>query len=236
MTTLHVFDFTNDGEWSDGLVQASDGNFYGTTEWGGANLTGTIFKVTPEGKFSIVYAFCSQANCADGGESYTPLIEATDGNLYGTTIAGGSNGDYGTIFQFSLQGKLTAVHSFDGTDGCDSYVPLLQATNGIFYSAETRGGLGCAPDPGSVYSLDMGLGPFVAFVRNSGRVGQTRGIFGQGFTGTTGVSFNSVAATYTVISDTYLSATVPASATTGFVTVVTPSGTLTSNVQFHVLP
>jgi hypothetical protein len=79
------------------------------------------------------------------------------------------------------------------------------------------------------------LSPFVAFVSNSGSVGQTSGILGQGFTGTTSVSLNGIQANFKVISDTFIRATVPPGATTGFVTVTTPTGTLTSNVPFRVL-
>jgi len=88
---------------------------------------------------------------------------------------------------------------------------------------------------GNVYSLDMGLGPFVTFVQAAGKVGQTGGILGQGFTGTTNVSLNGISASFTVVSDTFIRATVPLGATTGYVTVTTPSGTLTSNVPFHVI-
>jgi len=82
----------------------------------------------------------------------------------------------------------------------------------------------------------MGLQPFVTFIRTAGRVGQAAGILGQGLTGATSVSFNGIPATFTVPRDTFLIATVPSGATTGYVTVTTPSGTLTSNVQFHVIP
>jgi hypothetical protein len=81
----------------------------------------------------------------------------------------------------------------------------------------------------------MGLGPFVAFVQAAGKVGQTGGILGQGFTGTTSVSLNGTPASFTVVSDTFIRATVPAGATTGYVTVTTPSGALTSNIPFHVI-
>jgi len=73
-------------------------------------------------------------------------------------------------------------------------------------------------------------------VQAAGRVGHEAGILGQGFTGTTNVSFNGVPATFTVRGGTFLTATVPSGAATGYVTVTTPSGTLTSNVPFHVLP
>ncbi|MFZ0284882.1 MAG: IPT/TIG domain-containing protein [Terriglobales bacterium] len=81
----------------------------------------------------------------------------------------------------------------------------------------------------------MGLGPFVTFVRAAGKVGQTGPILGQGFTGTTSVSLNGIPASFKVVSDTFIEATVPAGASTGYVTVTTPSGTLSSNVPFHVI-
>ena len=88
---------------------------------------------------------------------------------------------------------------------------------------------------GTIYGIATGLGPFVTFVHNSGTVGQSGGILGQGFTGTTSVSINGISAAFTVVSDTFLEATVPVGATTGYVTVTTPSGTLTSNVPFYVI-
>ena len=81
----------------------------------------------------------------------------------------------------------------------------------------------------------MGLGPFVAFVRSYGRNGATGGILGQGFTGTTSVELNGVLVPLAVESDTLLICTVPPGATTGYVTVTTPNGTLTSNVSFFVI-
>jgi hypothetical protein len=84
----------------------------------------------------------------------------------------------------------------------------------------------------------MGLGPFVSILPSLrwGKAGATIQFLGQGFTGTTAVSFNGAAANFTVVSDTFLTAKVPATATSGKVTVKTPSGTLTSNLTFKVLP
>jgi hypothetical protein len=84
--------------------------------------------------------------------------------------------------------------------------------------------------------MDVGLGPFVSLERPAGKIGQTGGILGQGFTGTTSVSLNGTPASFTVVSDTFIKTTIPAGATTGYVTVTTPSGTLTSNVPFRVIP
>jgi hypothetical protein len=121
----------------------------------------------------------------------------------------------------------------------DGYAPLaglLQATDGNFYATAVGGGTSpnCGGGWGTLFRLFMGLGPFVALVRDSSKVGSTVGILGQGFEGTTAVSFNGIRANFTVRSETFLTATVPAGSTTGFITVNTPSGTLASNVAFHV--
>jgi hypothetical protein len=87
-----------------------------------------------------------------------------------------------------------------------------------------------------IYSLNIGAVPFVTFVMPTAKVGGEAQILGQGFTGTMGVSFNGTAASFAVVSDTYVTATVPTGATTGSVTVTTLGGTLTSNVPFRVLP
>jgi uncharacterized repeat protein (TIGR03803 family) len=227
-----LYRFSSPGGWGPyaGLIQATDGNLYGTTALGGnSNCSGgcgTIFKISPGDALTTLYDFSGP-----DGDSPVNLIQATDGNLYGTTGGGGANGS-GTVFEISPDGMLTTLHSFDIADGQGPAGPL-QATNGSFYGV-TQGG-GTAGD-GTVFSLSTGLGPFVAFVRGSGKIGQTGGILGQGLTGTTSVAINGTSATFTVVSDTFIEATVPAGATTGYVTVTTPSGTLTSNVPFRVIP
>ena len=238
-TLTTIYDFcseTNcaDGYNTDGLIQAADGNFYGVNSLGGAHGVGTIFKLTPSGTLTTLYTFCSLTSCADGSGP-VGLVQATDGDFYGTTEGGGTSSSCrcGTIFKITSSGSLTTLHTFDGSDGEFPSTSLLQATDGNFYGGTSQGG---ANNDGSIFSLSVGLGPFVSLVRNSGKVGQTGGILGQGFTGTTGVSFNGTPATFTGVSDTYLQATVPAGATTGFVTVTTPTGVLTSNVRFTVTP
>jgi uncharacterized repeat protein (TIGR03803 family) len=231
---------------SAGLTQGADGNFYGTVVYGGVRTDGSIFEITPAGAQKTLYKFCLHDDCPDGSRPIAGLMQATDGNFYGTTSRGGDmscqspigNG-CGTVFQVTPQGSLKTVHTFSGSDGSYSTGGLLQATNGILYGTTSAGGpsyqecgvYGC----GTVFSIDLGLGPFVAFVRNPAKVGQLFGILGQGFTGTTNVSLNGIPASFTVVSDTFMRATVPPGATTGYVTVVTPSGTLTSNVPFRVL-
>lgn len=242
LTTTHYFNFT-DGAFPDGkLVQGLDGGFYGTTRGGGANGNyGTVFKITRAGKLTTLHSFCIQTNCPDGTEPWAGLVLATDGNFYGTTYGGGNDltdcqllgPGCGTVFKIASDGNLTTLHSFSATDGKYPYGGLFQSTSGMLYGTTSSGG---ASDGGTVFSLDMGLGPFVTFVQAAGKVGQTGGILGQGFKGTTSVSLNGISASFKVVSETFIRATVPAGATTGYVTVTTPSGTLTSNVPFYVIP
>src|SRR5579872_4801320 len=98
-----------------GLVQGSDGIFYGTTLNGGTKGMGTVFKITPRGKESVLYNFCSGANCIDGAYPEGGLVQGTDENFYGTTTAGGPAG-YGTVFEITPGGMHTTLHNFDPTD------------------------------------------------------------------------------------------------------------------------
>jgi uncharacterized repeat protein (TIGR03803 family) len=234
LTTLHVFDY-KDGFVANGLTQALDGNFYGTTASGGFgcgqnNGCGTLFKMTPDGTFTTLLKF----NGAAGAAPLANLRQTTDGNLYGTTYSGGSGCfvGCGTAFKISSAGRPAGIFFFNDTDGSGPSGELLQATNGEFYGMTAAGGLYRL---GTIFSLPAGLGPFVAFVRNPAKAGQQFGILGQGFTGTTNVTLNGAPASFTVESDTFILATDPAGATTGYVAVATPSGTLTSNVPFRVI-
>lgn len=241
LTTLYSFcslPGCTDGAGPEGLVQGTEGNFYGTTISGGTNNLGTVFKLTPQGSLTTLHSFCTQANCADGSYPQAGLIQASDGNFYGATNYGGIVGCYenagcGTIFKINSAGMLTTLHSFDGTDGDLPEAALVQNTNGIFYGATFGGGANCC---GSVYGLSTGLRPFVAFVQRGAKIGQTAEILGQGLKGASSVSFNGKAANFTVRAETLLTAIVPTGATTGYVTVTTPSGTLKSDVTFQVIP
>ena len=212
------------------LVQASDGNFYGTTSFGGYGRGyGVIFKMDRNDTVSVLYEFKGPPN--DGRGPSAGLTQATDGKLYGTTTAGGLS-DSGTLFQITTGGTYKLLYSFLNEAGTSPQAAPAQHTNGILYGTTELGGrFGF----GTIYSLDMGLGPFVTFVRPTGRVGKSVQILGQALTGTTSVTFNGVAAAkFTVISDTYMTAVVPAGATTGVVVVATPAGNLTSNVSFRI--
>ena len=246
LTTLYRFCAQQQSTCPDGsnpenaLALGRDGSFYGTTAAGGSAGVGTVFKITASGTLTTLHGFCSESNCSDGTLP-SGLIQATDGNFYGVTAGGGGSCGVsigcGTIFQITPAGSLTTLYNFSGTDGYGPEGGLVQATDGILYGTTTGGGTGGLNDlNGTIFSLSMGLGPFVKAIQNSGKIGQTGGILGQGFTGTSGVAFNGTPANFTVVSDTYIKATVPAGATSGFITVNTPTGTLTSNVVFHVGP
>ena len=237
LTTLHSFGAA-DGEYPlAGLVQGNNGDFYGTTPFGGANGLGTVFEITAGGTLTTLSSFCSQPTCSL--EPFAGLVQATNGNFYGTTAAGGDSdacGGYpcGTIFEITPGGTLTTLHSFDATDGELPYGGLVQATNGTFYGTTLGGG---ANDDGAIFSLGVGLGPFVETRPTSGKVGAKVTILGNGLTGATSVAFHGTAATITVDKSSEITTTVPTGATTGTVEVTTAKGkTLKSNVVFRVTP
>ncbi len=339
LTTLYTFCSLAecaDGSFPNGLIQAGDGNFYGTTFQGGNSNAGTIFKITPGGQFTSLYSFCSLANCADGNSPVSPLIVGSDGNLYGAAwqyngggvlyrftlagdykalysfcrgifctggsgpralvqdangnffgttqyggVGGGSEG-YGTVFEFTAKQQFINLHNFDKTDGAYPNAGLTLANDGNFYGITAEGGpanagtifeitaaggfrtvytfappygdepagpllqgtdgnlYGTTPggngyDPlGAVFEFSLGLGQSIQTAPGACKVGKSVLILGNGLTGSTSVTFNGVPAGFTVESDTYIRATVPKGATTGVVSVVTPTGTLNSSPQFVV--
>ena len=238
-----------DGYGPSAVVQASNGVFYGVTNQGGANCLnglpsgcGTVFKITPKGVLKTLYSFCSQTNCSDGSNP-NGLIQATDGNLYGTTSTGGLSGNWGTIFEITSAGTFITLHQFcsqtNCEDGAGPQSGLTQATDGNFYGTTGEGGSNCigAAGCGSVFSLSIGLSPFVEALPNFGKTGGAVGILGSDLTGAISVSFNETPATsFTVISKTLIKAAVPAGATSGTIQVTTLSGTLSSNIAFRILP
>jgi|HubBroStandDraft_5_1064220.scaffolds.fasta_scaffold00539_2 uncharacterized repeat protein (TIGR03803 family) len=220
------------------VIQATDKNFYGTLSGWGAFGWGSIYKLTPQGSLTVLYDFNGNS---DGGGPDAGLVQATDGNLYG--VASGGNFNPGTIYRITSAGNFSVLYDFDGASGSSPTVTPLQHTNGLFYGDTTCGGSGVnggcisATGGGGVfYSLNEGLEPFVSPLPGGGAVGNVIQFLGQGFMGTTTVSFNGVPAKFRVLTDTFLGAEVPRGAKTGFVTVTTPSGTLKSNRQFFVHP
>lgn len=240
LSTLANFDWTNGAYAYDGLVQATNGNFYGTTTEGGTGNNGTVFEITSSGTLTALYSFCSLSNCADGEIPFGALIQATNGDLYGTATEAGAAGEghFGTTFQITPTGALSTLYNFCSLSGCtDGEQPeaaLLQATNGTFYGVTAEGG---ASGDGTVFSLSLGLGPFLKTLPSSGKVGSRVTILGNGLLNATRVTFNGTAATITVDKNSEIRTTVPAGATSGTVEVTTANGkTLKSNVAFRVTP
>jgi uncharacterized repeat protein (TIGR03803 family) len=355
ITVLYTFAATcTDGATPNGIILASDGNFYGTTLYGGVGSDGpgTIFKITPAGGYMQLYSFCSKANCTDGSTPFFPPVEGNDGNFYGTANSGGStgggviykitpsgqysvlynfcnlengacpvggypyaiakdaagnfvgtaccgsDGGYGVLFKITPSGKYSLLHTFDASSGAfgspssqlilasdgnlygtmvgggsGSWVPrvrgaiykvtpqgvftplyafcqcghgtgfnpidsVFQATDGNFYGTTAFGGTGPDTDEdwgyGTVFQFSNNLKPLVKTVPVAGKAGQAVIILGNNLTGTTGVTFNGKDADFTVVSDTEIMTTIPQGASTGTVSVVTPSGTLNSNPRFVV--
>jgi uncharacterized repeat protein (TIGR03803 family) len=155
----------SDGAGPEGLIQGSDGNFYGTTAAGGPggcshqpeaggggeppSGCGTVFQVTPSGAESIVYFF---SGASDGGAPNAGLVQGSDGDFYGTADAGGASGN-GVVFQLTLGGVETVLHSFAGgnADGAQP-AGLILGSDGALYGVTTNGG---ASNLGTVFSLTV---------------------------------------------------------------------------------
>jgi uncharacterized repeat protein (TIGR03803 family) len=156
LTKLHTFEYSDGAFPQGGLLQASDGNFYGTTEFGGGTTgcggegCGTVFRVTPAGAFTTLHAFTG----TDGALSAASLVQGSDGNFYGTTPAGGANG-WGAVYKITPAGVLTVLHSFDQSDGAYPVASLVQAADGNFYgTTEYGGGSGnCENQCGTVFMI-----------------------------------------------------------------------------------
>jgi uncharacterized repeat protein (TIGR03803 family) len=155
LTTLHSCGGADGSQPLAGLAAGSDGNFYGTTNLGGSRNAGSVFKITPSGQFTTLHSFCSKTACADGQNSYAGLIQASDGNLYGTTLSGGSHG-YGTVFKITKGGTFSTLYSFCSQSGCgDGEFPqtgLVQASNGNLYGTTILGG---AYGSGIIFELTL---------------------------------------------------------------------------------
>lgn len=140
LTTLHIFMGFPAGDGGNpygGLMQATNGNLYGTTFAGGVPNVGTFYQMTLAGALDILYVFSS---IGDGGANpYGTLVQAANGNLYGTAAANGANAD-GTVFRITTSGVLTTLHSFDGTDGANPEAGLVLGSDGNFYGTTNAGG------------------------------------------------------------------------------------------------
>ncbi len=148
LTTLHSFGYSEGASPKAGLIQAIDGDFYGTTSIGGAHNYGVVFKIDSSGNLRILHNFAGPL--LDGAGAYASLIQTNDGTFYGTTTTGGA-GNYGTIFKMDSAGSLTTIHSFGYFDGADPQASLIQATDGNLYGLTSSGG---ASNAGTVFRMD----------------------------------------------------------------------------------
>ncbi len=138
-TNLYSFSGGGNNNSHGGLVQGSDGNFYGTTAFGGVNESGTVFRISPSGSFTNLYSFGNSP--ADGSGPFGGVIEGSDGNFYGTTSGGGVS-NAGTVFRISPDGNLTNLHSFShvGASGASPNGRLVQGNDGNYYGTTLSGG------------------------------------------------------------------------------------------------
>ncbi|MGD0058186.1 MAG: choice-of-anchor tandem repeat GloVer-containing protein [Verrucomicrobiia bacterium] len=173
---------TDGGNPEGGLVQGSDGNFYGTTALGGTLGVGTVFRISPSGTYTNLYSFTGYPNGPDGAYADSGLVQGSDGNLYGTTAAGGIHSS-GTVYRISFSGIYTNLYSFRGfPDGAEPFVfgGLVQGIDGNLYGTTWRGGthgdgtvfrISPSGTYTSLYSFagypNAGNGPFVGLVQGS---------------------------------------------------------------------
>jgi uncharacterized repeat protein (TIGR03803 family) len=230
VTTLYSFDGPHGSYPIGGLVQGADGNLYGTTTAGGSTNAGVIYKITTAGNLTVLVNF-DNVHTQAGYQAFAGLVAGSNGNLYGATIWGGMFG-YGTIFQMTTGGGYSVLYNFDAPHGDGAYSTPFQHTSGKIFGMTERGG---TPGKGGVYSLDDSIAPFAYLIVTLGPVGKSVGILGNGFSSASSVKFNGTAASFHVVSDTYLTAKIP-SGETGFVTVTTSSGLRLSSKIFKVTP
>jgi len=147
-----LYNFVGSGSYAP-LIQGSDGNFYGTESGNfSASSGGAVFQITPSGEFTVLYTFTGGS---DGQNPVAGLVQATDGNFYGTNDLGGANG-WGVLFRISSTGAFATLYAFGaGTAGASPQATLLQHTNGLLYGDTAVGG---AFNEGQFYSFNVGLG------------------------------------------------------------------------------
>lgn len=135
LTNLVNFTGTNGSAPIGGLIQGTDGNFYGGTRFGGTTNEGVLFKMTPAGVLTVLH------NCAGatGSQPISGLLQGSDGNFYGSTFAGGVS-SIGVFFKMTSTGDFTTLLSFNGPIGANAYGSLAQGTDGNFYGSTYGGG------------------------------------------------------------------------------------------------
>ncbi len=208
LTTLHSFSGSDGAEPVVGLVLATDGNLYGTTEYGGPNNgecgsgCGTVFKISPQSPYTLttLYSFCQLQYCGDGSVPQQ-IIQGRDGNFYGVTVSGGNGETGGLVFKLTPSGSESALAKFcNPTYGCGSGpdvgtnpTSLMQANDGNFYGVTSNAGSGALGGLWQLvanswafnalydFSATYGVSPSVTLVQ--GTDGQLYGVAPYGGTG-----------------------------------------------------
>jgi uncharacterized repeat protein (TIGR03803 family) len=137
ITVLRSLDYANDGAYPYGeLIKGNDGNLYGMTSSGGVSTSGTIFKITTSGVYTVVKNF----NYSNGANAQGHLVLSSDGNFYGATVSGGAAGS-GVVFKMTSAGTITVLHSFNGgSDGLYCYGSITEGKDGNLYGITNQGG------------------------------------------------------------------------------------------------
>ena len=139
------------------LVQGNDGNFYGTTQTGGASNLGTVFRVTPGGVFTSLATFTGTGGALPGQTPTMGLVKGPDGFLYGTTTTGGTN-SFGTIFRVATDGSVASLYSFaGGPDGLTPTNGLTVLGDGSIYGVDNMTVFGLIPPPAAITSPATGV-------------------------------------------------------------------------------
>jgi uncharacterized repeat protein (TIGR03803 family) len=238
---LHSFDNSTNGTVNGykpigPVMFAGNGRIYGTTSIGGQHGQGVVYELTLAGAYTVVHSFQDNSQVTEGTNSTAGLLQGSNNFLYGVTSAGGGSG-FGTLFKVDTAGtSFTVLHNFDKASGGTPFSTPTLHTSGKIYGLTHIGGAQ-NPTYGVLYSLDDGLLPNVSIVGAPfGKAGDLVEILGQGFYNATGVKFGSGLATwYKILSDTYMFAQVPATGTTGTVTVLEPGNNLISQQNFRVV-
>jgi uncharacterized repeat protein (TIGR03803 family) len=257
-TELHSTDnATGPANYND-LLQATDGNFYGAAEGGGSGNQGGLYELTSSGVFSS-FLFTNQT--ATGSQPFAPLMQHTNGTVYGTTSSGGRGGG-GDFFSLNIGASpfislVTPVPA--GKEGTKvgilgqgfSTISVVKF-GGVQATTVTRTGktfllatvpVGALTGKVTVTTSSTTLSTtstykvrptITAFSPTSGPVGTPVTIAGTGLTQATKVTFNGTSATFAVKSDSKITTTVPTGATSGKITVTSKGGTAASSTSFTV--
>lgn len=219
------------GAYPEMLVQVGNGTIFGTAAFGGVNQAGTVFEISAGGGYEVIHQF---TNWKFGVPD--KLMLASDGNVYGVAEGEPQLGGANSLFRVTPDGQFQTVYNFaDGGPGlceCD----LTQGSDGKIYGTSANGG---ASGGGEAWTWDLGLPKPLPSLKGvqpaSGSAGSSVLIYGNYLLGPAGVSFNGTPTTsFRSISANYISAAVPAGATTGPVTVTTGNGSATSPGSFTV--